>query len=129
MNKSEAEYVIKDTIEYASKEIEKSKKKARNGIIITICSFLFIIVAAYLFGGMEMPVKYTENIVSVTIPEDKGLDISVNLKNYKSAKCVLVNQSNDTYDLYIGITQTFYTKMVKSDEHLISCLLYTSRCV
>lgn len=119
MNKNEAESVIKETIEYANKEIAKNKKKTRNGIIIAICSVLVLVIAYMVVFKLEMPVKYADNLVAVNVPEDEGLDININLNNYKSAKGVLVKSSDSTYDLYIGLTQTLYTKASKGEEHFI----------
>ncbi len=119
MNKNEAESVIKETIEYANREIEKSKKKSRRNVIVTIFSMLVVITVGLMFFKLEMPVKYEDSIVTVDVPEDKGLDISVNLNNYSSAKGVLVKTSDSTYDLYLGFEQTLYTKAVKSEDKLI----------
>jgi hypothetical protein len=119
MNKNKAETVIKETIEYANKEIEKNKKRTRKGIVIAICSLAILVIAYLVIFKLEMPVKYADNLVTVNVPEDEGLDININLNNYKSAKGVLVKNCDNTYDLYIGITQTLYTKIAKSDEQLI----------
>ena len=119
MNKNEAESVIKETIEYANREIEKSKKKSRRNVIVTIFSMLVVITVGLMFFKLEMPVKYEDSIVTVDVPEDKGLDISVNLNNYSSAKGVLVKTSDSTYDLYLGFAQTLYTKTVESEDNLI----------
>lgn len=119
MNKNEAESVIKETIEYANREIEKNKKKSRRNAIIAICSMLAVIAVFLVIFKCEMPVKYKENIITVDVPSDKGLDISVNLNNYSSAKGILVKTSDSTYDLYLGLTQTVYTKAVKNEDKLI----------
>lgn len=119
MNKNEAESVIKETIEYANREIEKSKKKSRRNVIVAIFSMLVVITVGLMFFKLEMPVKYEDSIVTVDVPEDKGLDISVNLNNYSSAKGILVKTSDSTYDLYLGFAQTLYTKTVESEDKLI----------
>ncbi len=118
MEKHEAEKIIKDTIEYANKEIEKSKKKSAK-IICGIIAVIFVLILSYVLVFVyEMPVKYRQGIVEVKIPEDKGIDISVKLQNYKSAKAVLVQTDEDTYDLYINITQTLASKLFQdSDEN------------
>ena len=43
MDRNEAESVIRDTIEYANKEIKKSKKKSRNILITTLVVAILII--------------------------------------------------------------------------------------
>ncbi len=118
MEKHEAEKIIKDTIEYANKEIEKSKRKTTK-ILCWIIAVIFVLILSYILVFVyETPVKYSQGIVEVKIPEDEGIDISVKLKNYKRAKAVLVQTGEGTYDLYISITQTLATKLFKdSDEN------------
>ena len=57
-----------------------------------------------------MPLKYSKEMVEVTIPEDQGIDIKINLSNYKNAKALLVKTDENDYDLYINITQIWNTK-------------------
>ena len=56
-----------------------------------------------------MPVSYSENLLEVTIPVDTGLDIKVNLPNYKIAKALLVRKDENTFDLYVKVSQTLAT--------------------
>ena len=51
------------------------------------------------------------------IPEDKGLDISINLPNYKNAKAILVNVDENSYDLYICVNQTLATKIWRDSDN------------
>lgn len=44
MNRNDAEFVIKDTIEYANNEIKKSKERSRRIIIATLASAILIII-------------------------------------------------------------------------------------
>ena len=60
MNKNEAESVIKETIEYANREIEKNKKKSRRNVIIAICTMLAVFAVGLMFFKLEMPVKYKD---------------------------------------------------------------------
>ena len=116
MNKEEAEKVVKDTIEYANKEIEKNKKRYLRNVIIILATFLVLILAFFMVFKYEMPIKYSKDIVEVNIPEDQGLDIQINLSNYKSANALLVKTGEDTYDLYINVTQTIATKMLGDND-------------
>ena len=52
MNRNESEAVIRDTIEYANKEIEKAKKKSRRWIIVLalVCA-LFVSFSAITFAA------------------------------------------------------------------------------
>lgn len=66
MNKDEAEVVIKDTIEFANKEIETNKKKARRYIIGLVFVFVLIIVAGIVFIRLNTPANNDEtNITTV----------------------------------------------------------------
>ena len=47
MNKEEAEIVVKDTIEYANKEIQQSKNKYRK-ILLIICVILFCLIIFFI---------------------------------------------------------------------------------
>ena len=47
MNKEEAEKVVKDTIEYANKEIEKSKKRYIKSMLI-ICVIIFLLLIIFI---------------------------------------------------------------------------------
>ena len=76
-----------------------------------------ILIAVYLLiFKYEIPVEYSEKIVEVNIPEDKGIDIKINLKNYKNANAILVKIDENTYDLYISVTQTLATKILNDND-------------
>lgn len=63
MNKEEAEKVVKDTIEYANKEIEKSKKRYKISIII-ILAIIFILII--IFTRKLSIINNIENMASKT---------------------------------------------------------------
>ncbi len=117
MERNESEKIIQETIEYANQEIEKVKKKsvriiigmvAATAILAAICMFVFV---------YEIPVEYADGLVEATIPVDGGIDIHVNLKNYTQARAVLID-TEDGFDLYIGVTQTLAAKLLKDfDSH------------
>ena len=116
MNKDEAEKVIKDTIEYANQEIKKSKIRYLKNFLIIFLIFVILIAIYLLVFKYEIPVKYSNEIVEVNIPEDKGVDIKINLKNYKNANALLVKTDENTYDLYINVTQTLATKIFNDND-------------
>ncbi len=116
MNKNEADKVIKETIEYANKEIKKSKKKYLCRMFSGVLIAVIAIIVGVVVYNYEFPVKYTDNLASVNIPEDNGIDISINLDNYKGIKAVLVNTDDNNYDLYINATQTLFTKLFKESD-------------
>ena len=57
MNKEEAEKVVKETIEYANTEIEKSKKRYIKKFFIIIGIVLLLILAYLAVFKYEMPLK------------------------------------------------------------------------
>lgn len=116
MDKEEAEKVIKDTIEYANQEIKKSKSRYLKHFVIIFGILVLLIISYLLVFKYEIPVKYSNGIVEVNIPEDQGLDINVNLSNYKNARAILVEIDENTYDLYVNITQTLSTKIFDDND-------------
>ena len=116
MNKDEAERIVKETIEYANQEIKKSKIKYLKNCLI-VCGILALIIITYLIMfKWEIPVKYSNSLIEVNIPEDNGIDIKIGLKNYKNANAVLVKIDENSYDLYINVTQTLATKIFKDND-------------
>ena len=116
MSKEKNEAAVKEIIEYANNEITKSKKKHLT-ILLSILASIVLLSATFFFLFMyEMPVPYSEDLIEVNIPVDKGLDIKVNLSNYKNAKAFLAQNDEDTFDLYINVSQTLATKMF-NDKH------------
>ena len=65
MDKNEAEAVIRDTVEYANKEIEKNKKKNRKIITGIILGFFLIIAAGILFIKFNAPANNEEMNIRV----------------------------------------------------------------
>lgn len=116
MEKHESEQIIKETIEFANQEIKKVKRKSAYIIGGVIVGVLVLLAAYLLLFVCESPVKYSEGVVTVAIPEDKGIDIRVELPNYTRANAVLVKTGEDTYDLYMGIMQTAATKIFKDTD-------------
>lgn len=116
MSKENNEEVVKEIIEYANGEIKKSKKKHLI-ILFTILASVALLSIAILFAFMyEIPVTYSEDLIEVNIPIDTGLDIKVNLPNYKIAKAALVKGDKNTYNLYINISQTLVTKIFNDKD-------------
>ena len=111
MSKENDEKVVKEIIEYANNEIKKSKKKFATILISVIAGVALIATAVFFAFAFEMPVPYTEGMIEAEIPVDEGLDISINLPNYKNAKAILVNVDDNSYDLYLCVKQTLATKI------------------
>ena len=116
MNKEDAEKVVKDTIEYANQEIKKSKIRYLRTCLIIFLILVSLAIVYLLMFKYEIPVEYSKEIVEVNIPEDKGIDIKINLENYKNANAILVKIDENTYDLYINVTQTLANKIFKDKD-------------
>lgn len=116
MNKKNVDKVLKDTIEYANNEINKSKKKYIIMLLIIVVIICFLIMSYLFIFKYEIPVKYNKELINVEIPEDKGMYIKVNLDNYKETDAILVKIDDNSYDLYINVTQTLATKMFKDKD-------------
>ena len=116
MSKENTEEVVREIIEYANGEIKKSKKKHLIMLLSTLAS-VALLSSALLFAFLyEMPVPYNDKLIEVNIPVDTGLDIKVNLPNYKAAKAALVKGDEDTYDLYMNVSQTLVTKFFNDKD-------------
>ena len=111
MSKENNEKVVKDIIEYANNEITKNKKKNLIILISVLASLALLAAGFFLVFVFETSVPYSDGLIDVSVPADKGLDIKINLSNYKNAKTVLVKIDDTTYDLYINVTQTLATKI------------------
>lgn len=116
MNKNEAEAVIKDTIEYANNEIKKNKVRSRNRVLILFGCMLLLVISYLMIFKYEIYVGYADNLIDVKVPEDGGLDIKINLPNYNNADAIWVKTDDNSYDLYINVTQTILTKIAKSGD-------------
>lgn len=116
MNKNEAEKVIKDTIEYANKEIERNKKKYLKRIFVVVGFILFLLILFLMLFKYEIPVKYNNKLIDVKMPIDGGLDIYVNKDNYKRVNAVLVKTDENIYDLYINVTYTLSNIIFKDND-------------
>lgn len=89
MNKEEAEKVVKDTIEYANKEIEKNKKRYKKSILVILAIVFLIIV---IFIRKVIIINNIENMAS-----------KVNYNNYSK---IMV----ETTEKYILKTEYYQNK-------------------
>lgn len=91
---------------------EKSKERHMEAVLL----IFGIVVLLFVMFKYETPVKYSENIVTIHVPIDLGIDMHINLSNYKRTNAALVKLDDDTYDLYINITQTLGTKLFDESD-------------
>ena len=112
MNKENVNEVLKSTIIYANNQIKKKKKK----YIIIFISIIVLCLLYILMFKVEIPIKYNKDIIDVKIVEDGGINIYINLDNYKETRGILVKNKDNSYDLYINVTETLYTRFFKDND-------------
>ncbi len=118
MEKNEVEQLIREAIEYANQEVQKSKRRSRRLVGCVLLGVLALLLCCQFIFHYEFSVPYRDGMIRVVIPEDEGIDIHVELKNYKTARALLVQTSDSTYDLYMGVSQTPATMLIKDfDPH------------
>ncbi len=95
------------------------KLKHKNIKIVLISIFSIILIAFigwYFLFVNEHTIKYTDNLINVEVPEDEGIDIKINEKNYKNGNAILVKTNENNYDIYINVTQNILTKVFKDSD-------------
>ena len=116
LNEENKDEILKETIEFSSNEIKKSKSKYLRIISVLVAVFILIIATYYLGFIQEHVVKYSDEIIEVIVPVDSGLDIHIKDINYKNGNAVLVKTSENNYDIYINVTQTISSKILPDLE-------------
>jgi len=137
LNEENKDEILKETIEFSSNEIKKSKSKYLRIITVLVAVFILIISTYYLGFIQEHVVKYSDEIIEVIEPVDSGLDIHIKDINYKNGNAVLVKTSENNYDIYINVTQTISSKIIpdlETDDNFIIlggeiCVDYQSNTV
>lgn len=96
---------------------KKLKKRNFIKIIVSVVLSLAVIISAgYFIFVKEFYVPYSEGILEVKIPVDGGIDVWVNLDNYKRLEYDAVYKENNEIDIYITAKQTVFTKIVKDND-------------
>ncbi len=91
-------------------------KNLKTLIITLLCIIIILYIGWQLLYVNEYMVPYAENLVNVEIPEDEGIDIKINTKNYKNGYAILVKTGENIYDVYVNITQNIITKLFKDND-------------
>jgi hypothetical protein len=105
------------------KAFKKFSKQVRRKIAAYILlSFAVVLLGYYFIFAYEFNVKYSDDLVSVTIPVDGGIDIYINVKNYKEAYAVFEKVSENGYNVYITAVNNVITKLAPEldpTDHLV----------
>lgn len=97
-----------------------AKLRRRNIIRTLICTVLAL---AILIGGAvictvpEFVIAYDDNLVSVDVPVDGGLDIYFTAGNYKKACATYGENEDGTYDVYVTIVNNIFTMLIPDTDH------------
>lgn len=103
MDRNKAESVIRDTIEYANKEIKKSKKKSRNILIATLVAAILIIallgssLISYVTFNVANPFSAAIGFFQITVLDKDYVEIS------ESPKVVLAQPKADILTDYMEL--------------------------
>ena len=101
MDRNEAESVIRDTIEYANKEIKKSKKKSRNILITTLVVAILIIallgssLISYVTFSVANPFSAAIGLFQIAVLDKEYVEIS------ESPRVVLAQPNADILTDYM----------------------------
>lgn len=101
MDRNEAESVIRDTIEYANKEIKKSKKKSRNILITTLVVAILIIallgssLISYVTFSVANPFSAAIGLFQIAVLDKEYVEIS------ESPRVVLAQPNSDVLTDYM----------------------------
>lgn len=99
------------------KALRKFRKRlTRKNILIAVLAFLasacVIAGGCYALFVPEFVVPYSEDLLQAYIPEDSGIDVKININNYKwvQAWSITDEQTGET-DVYLTVMQTLFTKL------------------
>ncbi len=111
---------IGDEIDDKRAVADFSKKLKRRNIkkvaISVVLCLAVILSATYALFVPEYEVSYEKGMLEANIPEDGGIDVWVNLPNYKRLDFDAQYNENDEIDIYLHAKQTIFTKMFKDSD-------------
>lgn len=117
------------------KEVEKKEKKEfqlfsksinrkmyKKVVIGAVVGAFVLGMIGFVFSVPEFTVEYSKELVEVAIPEDGGIDMNINLANYKNAYATYANNGDGTCDVYIIVKHNLFTMLWKDSDpsdHLV----------
>ncbi len=93
-----------------------NKKNLKKIVIGVILSLAIILGGTYMLFIPEFTVPYSENLMTVKIPVDGGIDALVNLPNYTSVYSVATYNNDDEIDVYLTVTRNLWTMIFKDRD-------------
>ena len=92
------------------------RRMTRKNILIAVLAFLasacLIAGAGYALFVPEFVVPYSEELLDAHIPIDKGIDVNININNYKRVQTwSITDEQSGKTDVYLTVTQTLFTRL------------------
>ena len=91
---------------------KKMKRRNLKKIVVAVALCLAIVfLSAYLLFVPETVVEYSDGLMTAQVPEDGGIDVWVNLDNYKYVQSWEMKNEDGSFDIYLTAVQNNYTKI------------------
>lgn len=96
---------------------KKMKKRNLVKVILSVVLCLAVIAsAAYVLFVPEYVVSYSEGLMEAKIPVDEGVDVYVNLDNYKMVHSYDLRDDEGYTDIYLTVMETNFTRLFKDRD-------------
>ena len=96
---------------------KKMKKRNITKVFVSVVLCLAVFFAGmYVLFVPEYVVPYSDGLMSARVPEDKGVDVNVNLDNYKEVCAWDIRDEDGNTDIYLTAIQTNYTKLFADSD-------------
>ncbi|MBE6812326.1 MAG: hypothetical protein E7523_05540 [Ruminococcaceae bacterium] len=97
------------------------KKMTRKNILIAVLAFLAsaCVLAGACYGLFvpEFVVPYSEDLLHAHIPIDSGIDVNINIGNYKQVHTwSITDEESGKTDVYLTVTQTLFTRLYTPED-------------
>ena len=108
----------KKAVKSFKKEMDKKNfKKLIISISLCIALCITVFFACYyaLFEKIHV-VPYSDELLTVNLPEDDGIDVWVNLDNYDYVKMIDLRDSNGNLNVYLTVLQNNFSKIFPDSD-------------
>ncbi len=101
----------------AMKKFKKkmSKKNVVKVLVGVVLCLTVILGGTYILFVPEFAVPYSEDLMTVKIPENGGIDVWVNLPNYTQVYSVVEINDEDEVEIYLTVTRNLWS-MISPDS-------------
>lgn len=93
-----------------------TKKNILTVLVAVLCCLCVIGAAGYVLFVPEYVTDYTEGMLDAHIPIDEGIDVTINLKNYKTVETWDIYNEDGSVDIYLTVMQTLFTKIYEPED-------------